>query len=121
MIISSNRPARGTCGTHGNPGPAWQGDADGSAAMGTTAKSTTPVITIHSLRGGVGCSSIVVNLWPGLLQVVGKATLLIDGVLTAGQFSLMLDGKPGATWENLVGIEVGDLDDVVISELMCAH
>src|SRR5512144_1378947 len=30
--------------------------------MGTSAKSTASVITVHSLRGGVGCSSIVVNL-----------------------------------------------------------
>ena len=30
--------------------------------MTSTSKSTTSVITVHSLRGGVGCSSIVVNL-----------------------------------------------------------
>jgi pilus assembly protein CpaE len=89
--------------------------------MGTTTKSTASVITVHSLRGGVGCSSIVVNMGLALYKIWGKQTLLIDGVLTAGQVALMLDGKPGATWENLVGIELENLDDAVIGELMVSH
>lgn len=89
--------------------------------MGSASKSTSSLITVHSLRGGVGCSSIVVNLGLAFLKLWGKPTLLIDGVLTAGQISLMLDGKPGATWENLVGIDAENLDDAVINELMCPH
>jgi pilus assembly protein CpaE len=87
----------------------------------TGSKSTGSVITVHSLRGGVGCSSLVVNLGLAFYKLWGKQTLLIDGVLTAGQVSLMLDGKPGATWENLVGIDAEGLDDVVINELMVQH
>ncbi len=87
----------------------------------TAGKSTTSVITVHSLRGGVGCSSLVVNLGLAFYKLWGKQTLLIDGVLTAGQVSLMLDGKPAATWENLVGIDVEGLDDAVINELMVPH
>jgi len=41
--------------------------------------------------------------------------------LTAGQVALMLDEKPAATWENLVGVDSENLDDVVINEMMCAH
>jgi len=72
--------------------------------MGTTAKSTTPVITIHSLRGGVGCSSIVVNLGLAFYKLWGKQTLLIDGVLTAGQVSscwMESLALPGRTWWEL--------------------
>jgi pilus assembly protein CpaE len=87
----------------------------------TTPKSTASVITVHSLRGGVGCSSIVVNLGLAFYKLWGKQTLLVDGVLTAGQVALMLDGKPSATWENLVGIEVENLDESVIGELMVSH
>ena len=87
----------------------------------TGGKSTTPVITVHSLRGGVGCSSLVVNLGLAFYKLWGKQTLLIDGVLTAGQVSLMLDGKPGATWENLVGIDNEGVDDAIVSELMVPH
>ena len=89
--------------------------------MGSAEKPTATVLTVHSLRGGVGCSSIVVNLGLAFHKLWGKQTLLIDGVLTAGQISLMLDGKPGATWENLVGIDLDNLDDAVVGELMCSH
>ena len=87
----------------------------------TTSKSDATVITVHSLRGGVGCSSIVVNLGLAFHKLWGKQTLLIDGILTAGQVALMLDAKPSATWENLVGVDSENLDDVVISEMMGAH
>jgi pilus assembly protein CpaE len=76
---------------------------------------------VHSLRGGLGCSSIVVNLGLAFQKLWGKSTLLVDGVLTAGQIALMLDAKSIATWENLVGINEETLDDAVVSEMMCEH
>jgi pilus assembly protein CpaE len=76
---------------------------------------------VHTLRGGLGCSSIVVNLGLAFQKLWGKSVLLVDGVLTAGQIALMLDAKPTATWENLVGITDETLDDVVVSEMMCEH
>ena len=76
---------------------------------------------VHSLRGGLGCSSIVVNLGLAFQKLWGKSTLLVDGVLTAGQIALMLDAKSTATWENLVGVNEETLDDVVVSEMMCEH
>jgi pilus assembly protein CpaE len=45
----------------------------------------------------------------------------VDSVLTAGQVALLLDEKPAATWENLVGLEDEHIDDVVMGEIMCAH
>ena len=84
-------------------------------------KSNSALYTIHSLRGGLGCSSIVVNLGLAFHKLWGKNTLLVDGVLTAGQVALMLDAKPAATWENLVGIEIENLDDTVASEMTCSH
>src|SRR6266511_1464044 len=85
-----------------------------------TAKSAA-VITVHSLRGGLGCSSIVVNLGLAFHKLWGKQTLLMDGVLTAGQVALMLDAKPTATWENLVGVETENIDDVVVGEMLCPY
>jgi pilus assembly protein CpaE len=85
-----------------------------------SAKSAT-MITVHSLRGGLGCSSIVVNLGLAFHKLWGQQTLLMDGVLTAGQVALMLDAKPTATWENLVGVEIENIDDVVVGEMMGPH
>lgn len=86
----------------------------------TSAKAAT-VVTVHSLRGGLGCSSIVVNLGLAFQKLWGKQTLLMDGVLTAGQVALMLDAKSTSTWENLVGLETENIDDVVVNEIMCSH
>ena len=87
----------------------------------TTSSRNTTIVTVHSLRGGLGCSSIVVNLGLAFQKIWGKQTLLIDGILTAGQVALMLDARPNATWENLVGVDHENLDDVVVSEMMCPH
>jgi pilus assembly protein CpaE len=77
------------------------------------------VLTVHSLRGGLGCSSLVINLGLAFYKLWGKQTLLVDGVLTAGQIALMLNAKPNATWENLVGVGLDNLDEVVVGEMMC--
>jgi len=98
----------------------------GRAAQAAQSKSTekakdASLYVVHSLRGGLGCSSIVVNLGLAFQKLWGKSTLVVDGVLTAGQIALMLNAKSVATWENLVGINEETLDDVVVSEMMCEH
>jgi len=87
----------------------------------TKGKANGALITVHSLRGGLGCSSIVVNLGLAFYKLWAKPTLLVDGVLTAGQVALMLDAKPSATWENLVGMEADAVDEDVVGEMMSAH
>jgi MinD-like ATPase involved in chromosome partitioning or flagellar assembly/CheY-like chemotaxis protein len=100
---------------------ARRGRAMQIARKETTTASIATTISVHSLRGGLGCSSIAVNLGLAFQKLWGKQTLLIDGVLTAGQVALMLDAKPSATWENLVGVETENIDDMVVGEMMCAH
>jgi pilus assembly protein CpaE len=90
-------------------------------AYESKSKANAVLFTVHSLRGGLGCSSIVVNLGLAFHKLWNKDTLLVDGVLTAGQVALMLDAKPSATWENLVGVEIENIDDIVVGEMMCAH
>jgi pilus assembly protein CpaE len=86
-----------------------------------TAANDATLVTVHSLRGGLGCSSLVVNLGLAFYKLWGKQTLLLDSVLTAGQVALLLDAKPTATWENLVGLEPENIDDAVVAEIMCSH
>jgi len=100
---------------------ARRGRAMQMAQKETTATSAATIVTVHSLRGGLGCSSIVVNLGLAFQKLWGKRTLLVDGVLTAGQVALMLDAKPTATWEHLVGLEIENFDDMVVGEIMCSH
>ena len=86
-----------------------------------TKTNATTMLTVHSLRGGLGCSSIVINLGLAFYKLWGKQTLLVDSVLTAGQVALMLDARPPATWENLVGINPDNIDDAIAHEMMCTH
>lgn len=100
---------------------ARRGQAMQRAQKDATTTSEATIVTVHSLRGGLGCSSIVVNLGLAFYKLWGKQTLLLDSVLTAGQVALLLDAKPTATWENLVGFEPENLDDAVVGEIMCSH
>src|SRR5215208_5855863 len=100
---------------------ARRGRAMRMAQKETTSSTEATVVAVHSLRGGLGCSSIAVNLGLAFHKLWGKQTLIMDGVLTAGQVALMLDAKPTATWENLVGLETDNIDDVVVGEMMCSH
>jgi len=99
---------------------ARRGRAMQIAQKESTSASEATVVTVHSLRGGVGCSSIVVNLGLAFQKLWGKRTLLVDGVLTAGQVALLLDAKPGTSWENLVGLDNENLDEIMMGEVMSA-
>jgi pilus assembly protein CpaE len=78
----------------------------------------TTIVAVHSLRGGVGTSSIAVNLALAFNQIWAKQTLLVDAVLSAGQVSMMLNSKPRYTWEDFVEIELKNIDDDLIKEIV---
>lgn len=81
----------------------------------------TTILTVHSLRGGVGCTSLAVNLALALHRLWGKSTLLMDTVLSAGQVAMMLNGKPRVTWEDFADIENKDIDEDVITDVVSVH
>jgi pilus assembly protein CpaE len=81
----------------------------------------TTIVTVHSLRGGVGTTSIAVNLALAFNQIWAKQTLLIDAVLSAGQVAMMLNSKPRYTWEDLAEIETKNIDDDLIQEIASKH
>ena len=81
--------------------------------------STT--VAVHSLRGGVGCSSIAVNLAIAYRQLWERHTLLVDAVLTAGQVAMMLDSTPRITWEHYVGISHDAMGEDDLEQLISPH
>ena len=82
---------------------------------------TTTTIAVHSLRGGVGCSSIAVNLALAFYQIWAKPTVLVDAVLASGQVAMMLDTAPRSTWEDVIDIPSSSIDDEIIEKLVCQH
>lgn len=81
----------------------------------------TTIIAIHSLRGGVGTTSISVNLALALKQVWSKETLLIDAVFSAGQVAMMLNTKPRFSWEDFADIELKNIDEELIGNVSSKH
>jgi pilus assembly protein CpaE len=84
-------------------------------------KEPATIIAVHSLRGGVGCTSLAVNLGIGLANLWEKTTLIFDAVLNAGQVSLMLNASPLHTLNDLADQKETEVDDEVIAEMISRH
>ncbi len=82
-------------------------------------KST--VVAVHSLRGGVGCSSLSLNLALAFNNLWSKRTLILDAVITAGQISMMLNTAPRVTLENYADSQLGTIDESVVDDLSNVH
>jgi pilus assembly protein CpaE len=76
------------------------------------------VIALHSLRGGVGCTSLAVNLALAYHELWLKPTLLVDAVFTSGQVALFLNASPKTTWKDLSNQTLDDLDGAMIMNLI---
>jgi len=81
----------------------------------------TTTLVVHSLRGGVGCTSVAVNLALALNQVWAKPSILMDTVLSAGQVAMMLNAKPRITWEDLAEVENKELDEDMVNTVALKH
>jgi pilus assembly protein CpaE len=84
-------------------------------------KDRATVLTVHSLRGGIGSSSVALNLALSLYRLWERPTLVVDSVLNAGQIALMLNASPHHTWEDLVDVKVADIDSGVVEGLVTHH
>ncbi len=60
------------------------------------------LVAVHSLRGGLGCSSLAINLSIGLYKLWSKPTILLDNVFTSGQIALLLDTPVHRTWADYI-------------------
>ena len=78
-------------------------------------------IAVHSLRGGIGSSSLAVNLAISLASLWQSPTLLIDMVLSSGQIALMLNSPLKRTWADLANISTEELDIDVLKKIMGLH
>jgi pilus assembly protein CpaE len=79
------------------------------------------VISAFSLRGGVGVSTIAINLAAGLAQIWEQPAALVDMVLTSGQSALMFNLPLRTTWADLAAVPSEDIDYELVERRMLAH
>ncbi len=87
----------------------------------TDEKKNARFIAVHSLRGGIGTSTLAVNLALGLNNLWAAPTMLIDLVLMAGQVALMLNMPLKRTWADLSGYQTADVDAELLQSIIERH
>ena len=85
------------------------------------AEISSKVISVVSMKGGVGVTTIATNLAVGLAQIWGKPVALVDLVLTLGQSAMMLNLPLRNTWSDLAKIAIEEIDADTIDRVMIPH
>ena len=78
-------------------------------------------MAVFSLRGGLGVSTLAVNLAAGLQQLWGQRTLLMDMAFVNGQDALMLDVPLKNTWADLGRIAADEIDKDTFDRVLLHH
>lgn len=79
------------------------------------------IITFFSLRGGIGTTSVAVNLSAALAQLWQIEVPLLDLALYNGHYALMLDLKPKYTLSHLTEWDTPTVEVETIDSLLLRH
>ncbi|MFW6184393.1 MAG: response regulator [Chloroflexota bacterium] len=93
-----------------------QVSSGGAASFATD--NDARVIAVHSLRGGIGSTTIAVNIAVALRELWGAPTLLLDMAMLSGHVNLFLDRRVRHTWATLTGYQLEEIDDDLLSSLL---
>ena len=78
------------------------------------------ILAVYSPRGGVGCSTIAINLAIALHEQLDVRVLLMEGKMIFGHLGLMLNLRPQNTIADLIP-HAGALDDSLVEEVVSRH
>ncbi|MDX1687781.1 MAG: response regulator [Candidatus Promineifilaceae bacterium] len=76
------------------------------------------IIAVHSLRGGIGATTLAVNLAIALRNLWATPTLLVDLALLSGHVNLFLDRRVRHNWASLQGYALEDIDEQLLDSLV---
>ncbi|GAB4435623.1 MAG: response regulator [Chloroflexi bacterium OHK40] len=92
----------------------------GLVAPAAAEQANGKVLALFSLRGGVGTSTLAVNMAAGLAQLWGS-TVLVDMVFTGGHSALMLNLPMRTTWGDLAPKASEEIDSTVLESVLLTH
>lgn len=92
-----------------------------AAAAGEEEKRRGKVLSVFSLRGGAGVSTVAVNLAYALAKAHQRPVALADLALESGHAGLMLDLRPRLTWADLAQQEVSAVDAEMVQRALARH
>jgi len=81
-------------------------------------KRSPRIVAVHSLRGGIGSTTLAVNMAIALRNLWSAPTLLLDLVLLSGHVNLFLDRRVRHTLASLHGYALEDIDDQLLRSLV---
>ncbi len=93
-----------------------------SVSPSAASEKTEPlqILTVYSPRGGVGCSTIAINLAVALHEQLDVRVLLMEGKMLFGHLGLMLNFRPQNTIADLIP-HAGTLDEGLVDEVISQH
>ncbi len=92
----------------------------GTMAAPTTSQERGKVVTIFSAKGGVGCSTIAVNVAIALQQNAASKVVLVDTSLQFGDIGVLLNLYASRTMADLSS-HAEELDNELIDDILIAH
>jgi pilus assembly protein CpaE len=101
------------------PPPSGGNGAPVAKQRRTATQRQGKVIAVYSPKGGVGCTTVALNMAVSLSQR-RRQTILVDGNLQFGDVSVMLNMKPSTTIMDLIE-RVDDLDSDLIGVIAQTH
>jgi pilus assembly protein CpaE len=90
------------------------------AASAEIPMATRGTFVVFSPKGGVGCSTVAINLAIALKDELRQEVLLMDGKLLFGDLDLMLNLKTQNSISDLVP-HLGSLDETLIRDVTSEH
>jgi pilus assembly protein CpaE len=94
--------------------------ADGSASANGSTRTESLVVSVVGTRGGVGCTSIAVNLGCNMAQDKAHNVALVDLDLALGDADVALDLIPDYTLAD-VAMNIDRLDMTFLRRSLCKH
>lgn len=94
--------------------------SDGTPVLSGSAKTESLVVTVVGSRGGVGCTSLAVNLGANIAQEPNTNVALVDLDLALGDADVALDLIPDYTLAD-VAMNIDRLDMTFLRRSLCKH